>query len=214
MTPTILPGDLILVEKVSPIIRRALHILPASKGDVVFFSAPPRLLQYIEESNIPVPTSESGRSAQGRNKATADGMKAKAFEEGFLTAQQGVSTEATTETASVTKAVVEDRNPFHYRNLRPIRSNSLLVKRLQKVSYPALEETGEFKSGVTVGKEVTPEQEVKNIKAEKRGPACLTVLGDNPEVSLDSRQWGCLDEELVVGRPVLRVLPLKRFGFI
>lgn len=216
MTPTILPGDLILVEKVSPIIRRAIfHIPPASEGGVVFFSAPPRLLQYIEESNIPVPTSESGSSVEGRNKGAAYKAKTKAFEEGFLSAQQGISTEVSKETTSVAKAVVEDRNPFHYRNLRPIRGNSLLVKRLQTITYPALGESGEFK---TVGKGVAPEgsevQGKKNIKADRRGPACLTVRGDNPEVSLDSRQWGCLDEELVIGRPVLRVLPLKRFGFI
>jgi hypothetical protein len=44
------------------------------------------------------------------------------------------------------------------------------------------------------------------------GGTCLNVRGDNPEVSLDSRQWGCLDPSFVVGRPLLRVLPLSRIG--
>ena len=40
------------------------------------------------------------------------------------------------------------------------------------------------------------------------------VLGDNSDVSIDSRCWGVLPAENVVGRPVLRVLPLSRFGAV
>ena len=76
-------------------------------------------------------------------------------------------------------------SPPRYRNLRPITgSNTLLVKRLRSID---------------------PAQ-------EGRDGVCLTVRGDNPEVSLDSRQWGCLDPAYVVGRPLLRVLPLSRIG--
>ena len=38
------------------------------------------------------------------------------------------------------------------------------------------------------------------------------AVGDNAEVSIDSRVWGVLPRDNVVGRPLLRVLPLSRFG--
>jgi type IV secretory pathway protease TraF len=38
------------------------------------------------------------------------------------------------------------------------------------------------------------------------------VAGDNSDVSIDSRVWGSLPQVNVVGRPLLRVLPLSRFG--
>ena len=40
------------------------------------------------------------------------------------------------------------------------------------------------------------------------------VLGDNSDVSIDSRCWGVLPADKIVGRPLLRVLPLSRFGAI
>ena len=38
------------------------------------------------------------------------------------------------------------------------------------------------------------------------------VLGDNEGVSVDSRCWGPLQADNIVGRPLLRVAPLSRFG--
>ena len=38
------------------------------------------------------------------------------------------------------------------------------------------------------------------------------VVGDNPAVSVDSRVWGCVPREFIVGRPFFRLLPLSRFG--
>jgi len=40
------------------------------------------------------------------------------------------------------------------------------------------------------------------------------VLGDNSEVSVDSRCWGFLPQESVAGRPLLRIFPLSRFGLV
>ena len=44
--------------------------------------------------------------------------------------------------------------------------------------------------------------------------ASYFMTGDNAEVSIDSRCWGTLPEANVVGRPLLRVLPLGRVGMI
>ena len=50
MESTISPKDLILVEKISPIIRRdLLHINSAQDGDVIFFQQPPKLVEYIKK---------------------------------------------------------------------------------------------------------------------------------------------------------------------
>ena len=40
------------------------------------------------------------------------------------------------------------------------------------------------------------------------------VLGDCAPASVDSRVWGTLPKDKVVGRPLLRVLPLSRFGMV
>ena len=40
------------------------------------------------------------------------------------------------------------------------------------------------------------------------------VLGDNSDVSIDSRCWGALPRENIIGRPLLRVLPLDRMGLV
>jgi|WetSurMetagenome_2_1015567.scaffolds.fasta_scaffold04072_6 signal peptidase I len=39
-------------------------------------------------------------------------------------------------------------------------------------------------------------------------------MGDNPEVSLDSRTFGAVKRESIYGRPFLRYLPLERSGLL
>jgi len=113
MVPAILPKDVVLVEKVSPIINRLFARDVSKEGDIVFFTPPARMNEYISRNKLP-----------------------------------------------------------------PV-GDALIVKRVAKVE-----------------------------------PNCITVLGDNPQVSLDSRQFGCLPRENVVGKPLLRVLPFKRIGLV
>jgi signal peptidase I len=113
MVPAILPKDVVLVEKLSPIINRLFGRGVSTEGDIVFFAPPVKMNDYISRNKLP-----------------------------------------------------------------PV-GDSLIVKRVSKVE-----------------------------------PSCITVLGDNPLVSLDSRQFGCLPRENVVGKPLFRLLPLKRIGFL
>ena len=45
-------------------------------------------------------------------------------------------------------------------------------------------------------------------------PGEYYVLGDNRPVSKDSRSFGAIDEETIIGKAVLRFWPLSRFGLL
>jgi len=50
METTIYPKDLILVEKITPLIsRELLHTHTAKENDIIFFQQPPKLIEYIKE---------------------------------------------------------------------------------------------------------------------------------------------------------------------
>jgi len=40
------------------------------------------------------------------------------------------------------------------------------------------------------------------------------VVGDNPNVSIDSRIWGTLSKKEIIGKPIFRLFPSPRFGWI
>ena len=42
----------------------------------------------------------------------------------------------------------------------------------------------------------------------------VTVHGDHPDESTDSRQFGPIPDSAVIGRPFLRYAPLRRIGFV
>lgn len=104
--------------------------------------------------------------------------------------------------ARMTRYIEDNRLP-------KIRSGSLLVKRVDSLSTTV-------PAGVPVAGQAAGggESAAKGgvAPAKPQGPRRYRVLGDNPAVSLDSRTWGTLDEADIVGRPLLRVLPLGRFG--
>ena len=82
--------------------------------------------------------------------------------------------------------------------LKPVKESQLLIKRVYSITTLPTDSTT---TGTT-----SPHTTDDAI--------CIDVRGDNSEASLDSRQWGCLPEGNIVGKPLLRVLPLDRIGLL
>ena len=53
MSPAIQPRDIILVEKVTPIVKRLFQVPVAGAGDVIFFREPSSMRRYIEAEGLP-----------------------------------------------------------------------------------------------------------------------------------------------------------------
>lgn len=104
----------------------------------------------------------------------------------------------------------------------PKDTSTFFIKRV--IGLPG--ETVQIKSGIVTIKNTEnpngfilsdPFVAESNKKYDDYGPKTLGekeyfVLGDNRLGSLDSRSWGNVPENLIVGRPLLRVLPFNKVG--
>ncbi len=67
----------------------------------------------------------------------------------------------------------------------------------------------EFPSGMTLNEPYVEVYRDEEIDTELSSGEYY-VLGDNRKASSDSRTWGALDSDFIVGRPFLRLLPPQR----
>jgi signal peptidase I len=155
MDPTLQVGDVLVVEKISPRIRKGNN----HKGDVVLFHPPSRLQQVVAGSGGRV----TNRDLFVKRVAAEPGDIVKVDASGNV---------------KINGQLPKDRRD---------RCEAEPLKLIE--NYVKVGET-------TVGKRE------------------VFVLGDCSSVSVDSRVWGSLSTDDIVGKPLFRAWPLDRFGSI
>lgn len=115
----------------------------------------------------------------------------------------------------VTDDLVFGQQRRNSRSRPKLSSSSLLIKRVNALTSnkPNNQQAQSTPPQDIINKAKTPSDTLTN-GAIKNDEVCFDMRGDNVAVSVDSRDWGCLPSSYVVGRPVLRLLPLSRIGIV
>lgn len=123
--------------------------------------------------------------------------------------------------------LIIDELSYHFRDPQryeiivfkaPNQPSQFYIKRIIGLPNEEVEiKNGQITITTVTGKTLPIEEPFlpKNITTEgnlkiKLGPDQFFVLGDNRQASYDSRNWGPVDQDLIIGRVWLRLLPLKR----
>ena len=166
MQPTIEPGDVLLVEKLS----QRLGVRP-SANDLVFFEPPDALAAIVQsrEAAAAAAAADSGGGGGGRSGLSA--LKSRLF---------------------VKRVVGEPGDEVSVSPEGSVRVRGAEILRARLASSVSIQPLESFR-----------------LRSDE-----YFVLGDNGEVSVDSRCWGALPRQKIAGRPLMRVLPPSRFGAV
>lgn len=162
MDPTLVKGDVLLVEKLPNVYDRT------KRGDVIFFNPPPSLINIISGST-------NANSNIGGNSLFVKRLVG-------IPGDQDIAMDP--QTLEVTIGGKPAMGPN--RNLCEDEPLKLIDRLLQKGQGKSLDQ-------------------LRNDD--------VYVLGDCKSISVDSRVFGVLPKENIVGRPLARIWPLNRFTF-
>ena len=93
--------------------------------------------------------------------------------------------------------------------------NSNIIKRV--IGLPGeivkFEDNKLYINGDQIEETFLPEGKITNDFEYKVADNCYFVMGDNRQISRDSRSFGCFDISKIVGRTSFTFFPFNRFGY-
>lgn len=106
----------------------------------------------------------------------------------------------------------------------PLDPSQYFIKRIVGMPGETVRITGgavsvvsrSFPDGVALDESryLSPAESTEGIVEVRLGPSEVFLLGDNRDHSSDSRTWGPLPLDYIVGRAWIRAFPLSRAGFV